>query len=885
MTVDYLAWAKELDAMYGSRVARHDKKVAAIASTLQPSEYVLFLTDVNLHQAIRDDIVAVTARRLLTIRNNGKRVDELPLAAAGTLAVGSPSNIGTQLTIDFGGIRWKARVNTDAAAQVLVEIIVEAATAARSKLGLDRPSVSFPADKRDHSLLVVPPPHMQRPQRGLPEEPHTAEFSRLVSALNQAIEKRNRCVTADVARFDSLHSTDASRHTHKVAAIPGSLELAESIAFITEGKLYGSFRSDIYVVTDTRLLIIREDGNRVDAIRLNEVSAIDASNLPLVLEVQSKQDRWIGSVSSAHAAIIFVYAILAGTSRHTLAAGLSAVAVEPPNSYETHQDAAVAVPFIRGFGNEAFGHEILDPEHPPNWVLVFRDLLLPDEVLLGVWDVRGPDASDLVFAIASKQLIVSRSMKRGNGRLLPVDGGTADIERVLLVSIEDIRVTAHLDAEPDTLEFHAAGSVYSYMVNWEFGEVIEQFATDLRAAVAFSNSKDSTDSCPADPLYWPAQALDLLVGASEVLPEPDPSVKDPTFDKDRKLVGHRIHSMSNLERNRLFNRFALAYGLDLSRHAESVEVLTAAIDDGESLYCLTQTAKPGEPESVLLALTSDWIYVVGDSAEDVALFPLEEVTAINGQPGRTIGRIELTLSGEDFAFRSVPSASIEMFVAAANRLRPGASARLEQQDDEADSLYHPTTIHGLDQGDLALVYDRLAAETIDFGDLTKWQLSHLPEVMLPGELLIWMAEGYLQGSFKDPGDSGRTMVAVTDRRLLLLVDPELATNQVKAFRLTDITAVHRDGGFITGGFRFREAGGGQRKITKMHQSSADSIVAKLQAAIDAAQPSKPQASQAQGSQAPISDVADQLEKLANLVDRGFLTPEEFAEQKAKLLNG
>ncbi len=296
------------------------------------------------------------------------------------------------------------------------------------------------------------------------------------------------------------------------------------------------------------------------------------------------------------------------------------------------------------------------------------------------------------------------------------------------------------------------------------------------------------------------------------------------------------------------------------------------------------------------------------------VFPLGGVTTIHGELGRGFGSINFTIGDEDYILLSVPNASIQTFVTVADELRPGAAKRLGQSNGDVPGAprdfdgstehsnsaplpsvdnplsstklqYRPTPIHGLSPERLARTYAQLGDEIVDFRHFTDWQLSHLSEVMLPGELLIWLADGYLQGSFKDPGDSGSTMIAITDRRLLLLVDPLLATNQHKAFRLTDISAVHRDGGFITGGFRFRESGGGQRKITKMLQASAEATVAKLQAAIDAAHSPKTPPPHVQGSRPSGTDVADQLEKLANLVERGFLTPEEFAEQKAKLLGG
>ena len=94
-------------------------------------------------------------------------------------------------------------------------------------------------------------------------------------------------------------------------------------------------------------------------------------------------------------------------------------------------------------------------------------------------------------------------------------------------------------------------------------------------------------------------------------------------------------------------------------------------------------------------------------------------------------------------------------------------------------------------------------------------------------------------------------------------------------------------------------GGDERHIGWMTNSTVQPFVIRVQQAIEArkrflaeqqagaiaaaspvTEPATPHAQPASPN-----SLADELEKLANLMDRGILTPEEFAEQKAKLLSG
>ena len=661
------------------------------------------------------------------------------------------------------------------------------------------------------------------------------------------------------------------------------------------------------VVTNTRLLVIRDDGHRVDSYRLADVSAIDASALPTTLAISFGQEHWSGSVSSHYAAIVFVYAILTSAGGELEDFEKSSVDIVPPAAYQTRNETVIAYQFLRGFGYE--------PDDQPGWVASFKKVMALDEVLLGLWDFADDDYDSLTLGITTEQLLISRAVESADRRLLPEEGAAAEVVQLPLASIDEVEDTA--GDETQTLTILAANIVYSYKIIWLSGGTLEDFASDLRATIAFKNSGESTETCPADPLYWPAQALDLLVGASESIPEPDPSAGEPTYTDDGVPRGYPLLTMTVHERNSVLNRFALAYGLDLSPHADALESLWAYYwDESELLYCLTQSRDSSVSGRLLVALTSDWIYLLGESTDDVEPVPLGAARSVSGEVGRSSGTISIEYDQEKHVFASVPHASIDSFVAAANELRVGAAKRLEQlaidsgvldDSDDAEMLdvrdhgYVPTAIRDLPEEGRKAAYRRLATEVGDMQFLVRGELQSLPEVMMPGELLLWFASGVLWSTGKDEGKGGYTLIALTDRRILILDKRFLGGVQTISIDLDRINSISGDTGLIigTGSVKIQD-GGDERKIAWMDNSTIQPFVTRVQQAIEdrkqalAAQQAsaiasatgqRPAPAPTAPADTPQVDVADQLEKLANLVDRGFLTLEEFAEQKAKLLNG
>jgi hypothetical protein len=77
----------------------------------------------------------------------------------------------------------------------------------------------------------------------------------------------------------------------------------------------------------------------------------------------------------------------------------------------------------------------------------------------------------------------------------------------------------------------------------------------------------------------------------------------------------------------------------------------------------------------------------------------------------------------------------------------------------------------------------------------------------------------------------------------------------------------------------------QRRQAEKFASRDAQIAADRQAAYEEQAPPEPQAAPAAPAPASSESVVDQLTKLGELRDRGILTDEEFAQQKAKILAG
>lgn len=109
----------------------------------------------------------------------------------------------------------------------------------------------------------------------------------------------------------------------------------------------------------------------------------------------------------------------------------------------------------------------------------------------------------------------------------------------------------------------------------------------------------------------------------------------------------------------------------------------------------------------------------------------------------------------------------------------------------------------------------------------------------------------------------------------------LIGNGGSSYPLRSVTGIqYEKGGFLSimGAFVILVAGGDNRRVQVPSKEASAQVVADINNYIATYH----QANQVASVAAPIS-VADELTKLANLRNAGFLTEEEFQSQKAKLL--
>ncbi|MCY4652171.1 MAG: PH domain-containing protein [Dehalococcoidia bacterium] len=830
MAVDIQRQARDFDDEFGSNSQRHAKKVAAIPAALKPDETVTFITDVKLLGAFRDDVLVATDSRLLVIRKNGKRIDEYDLSEISSLTLKDPDNLGSQLTVALGAHEFKASISSEPAAIALTRTLQALVAQLAASTGTPVPTLT---------------------------EPNSA-------ALYPDIWKL-------VITSDRNHGTSIANHRSKLLALSALLNPGESVLSLVDAKVDGEVHAAVVACTDSRLLTFQRDGDQVDSIDLASILSVTSKSVDRgnqrTITVTNDLGKWQATVASPDAAKRFVRTVSTAFRKHV------------PQATRTSQESAADATVTPAASD-------ISSRPSPAHLASAEVATLTREPLLSLSD-EGRDELHAHFANAFAFNV--RKYSRALDALARI---VTDEERLLcLIEINtDLKSTSNivaLTSENIIIQGPRAGGLDQiglFEIDSISGTTATLTGTVLTGIIRIL-LRDGTERRFSS---VPNAGIEPFVAAAEsARSEQLNRIEQRNLQRLERLDGLLDDATRNA-RVRHYGQIAEGKGITLSNS----NLRKFAVVDHLLQWKVPGLSGNDQPwrDAVLQKIYAGTSMLAEDTYEGLDQKTTEELA--RGEQDILASQLDfLALVLDDIEpgnlneLRTIAALLdfeevVSPYVTRADEAVDVHPDILSGQDPGQSERYLPTAVHGLSKGQLTLVYDQIAAETVDFDALTDWQLEHLPNIMLTGELLIWLAEGYLQGSFKDPGDSGSTMIAITDRRLLLLVDPLLATNQHKAFRLTDISAVHRDGGFITGGFRFRESGGGQRKITKMNQASAEATVAKLQAAIDSAR-----SSPAQPSQVEISDIADQLEKLANLVDRGFLTPEEFAEQKARLLNG
>ncbi len=122
-------------------------------------------------------------------------------------------------------------------------------------------------------------------------------------------------------------------------------------------------------------------------------------------------------------------------------------------------------------------------------------------------------------------------------------------------------------------------------------------------------------------------------------------------------------------------------------------------------------------------------------------------------------------------------------------------------------------------------------------------------------------------------DTPSALGVVTKERFLKLTTSLLSPTDVKEVFLKNISYVEVDAGFLVSKVTIRTSGG-NIELMFSDKASANNLKSKLNEAIfKANEPAAPQV-----------DIYSQLEKLAQLKEKGILTEAEFNEQKQRLLS-
>lgn len=165
-----------------------------------------------------------------------------------------------------------------------------------------------------------------------------------------------------------------------------------------------------------------------------------------------------------------------------------------------------------------------------------------------------------------------------------------------------------------------------------------------------------------------------------------------------------------------------------------------------------------------------------------------------------------------------------------------------------------------------LVSEAIARYGTSISGWATQEMAYLPNLIADNERLI----GVLSGSY-----NGLTaLIALTEKRIIFLDKKIFGGAKTEEFALNKISSVQMDSGFVFGEIKII-ASGNNAKIKVLDKVAAQKFVADVRQAIEGAETKR---------SAPASDsMAEQLTKLASLLNKGLLTEDEFMEQKRRLL--
>ena len=912
MTFDIHELVREFDEEFGSYVQRHEKKVVAIPGALLPDEEILIVTDAKLFGAFREDVVVATVSRLLVVRRDGKRIDEYNIFDLSSVTLAAPDSLGSLLTLTIAGEEWKGHIKSEPAAIALAQTL----------LGL---SVGFATGK------------------GLPA---TALVMPTSASPEQDIWKL-------IVTSDRDYGTSMGQLRPNLLALPEALQSGEPVRAIVDAVLEGDTLPDIVVCTERRLLTIRRDGEQVAPIDLTSITSltptIQSRGTVETITISHREGKWQATIASPEAAKQFLRAVRTASKRSTIESKTNSEA------FETEPAASTRVEIAESADIES---------SPQSFAIDIASAELEELTRQPLRSLSHDARKDLVGHLAS--LFSFRASKYRNALDALVNLATDEERLLCLVEINtDLKSTSKLLAltsEKIIIQGPRAGGLDEIAlanIASIAGSTATKVGTELTGAVrlvfidggerrlssipnacigpfvaavesAISEQKDHIEpevyqdlGRPTTSLADPPSSIGEPVGSThrkdrpESQTNPSPTDSDPShrLEMDRShadiaaiqqehayrvseaigVVGQRYTpgTIGRIEAEYEAVCLDLDFGVtgDLLRRLATLDLLLRRVDP--SFKRERETWR----KEMIGHLRSYEIYedlppeygITAQSRIDDAIYWLFDIDS-----GTLHDNEEITLFLD-----------VALEVIGLDKWHEPNALRTESEKQG----YVPTAIQILSEERRNIEYRKLATEIGDPQILVKGELAHLPTVMMPDEFLLWLASGILKSTGKAEKGGGFSLIALTDRRILILDKRFLGGVQTISIDLDRVNSVSGDTGLIigTGSVRIQD-GGDERHIGWMTNSTVQPFVTRVQHAIEARKqflaaqqagaiaaataapavaPATPPPPPAPSPAPPASanSIADELEKLANLMERGILTAEEFAEQKAKLLNG
>ena len=152
---------------------------------------------------------------------------------------------------------------------------------------------------------------------------------------------------------------------------------------------------------------------------------------------------------------------------------------------------------------------------------------------------------------------------------------------------------------------------------------------------------------------------------------------------------------------------------------------------------------------------------------------------------------------------------------------------------------------------------------------TKKEIKHLPELLSEGEEIKALCSGLMDGK--------TWLCVVTDVRFLLVDKGLIGGLSLLEMPISQVKSISYKTGFLFADLLI-DTGGQIKKLENLTKEDAPKVAAIVSDLLHRKKESAP-APKAQDD----SDIVSKLERLAAMREKGILTDEEFAQQKAKLL--